>query len=123
MRQEAQSTPCPVQVYTFNPAFRAERGRTRHHLTEFWMVEAEVAFCQDLGQLLDLMEQLIRHVAMSARETCSADLALYAKAANLAVSPLENIDRVLAGGPFHRITFRNIILSQCNMLPSSKLYP
>jgi aspartyl/asparaginyl-tRNA synthetase len=104
--QVAQETHCPVQVYTFNPAFRAERGRTRRHLTEFWMVEAELAFCQDLDQLFRLMEQLIRHVARSVLDTSSADLALYAKAAGLSVSPLSNIESLLAGSPFHRITFR-----------------
>ena len=96
----------PVQVYTFNPAFRAERGRTRRHLTEFWMVEAELAFCQDLDQLFRLMEQLIRHVAGALLDTSSADLALYAKAAGLTCSPLNNIESLLAGSPFHRITFR-----------------
>jgi aspartyl/asparaginyl-tRNA synthetase len=93
-------------VYTFNPAFRAERGRTRRHLTEFWMVEAELAFCQDLDQLFRLMEQLIRHVARALLDTSSADLALYAKAAVLAGSPVNNIENLLAGSPFHRITFR-----------------
>jgi asparaginyl-tRNA synthetase len=93
-------------VYTFNPAFRAERGRTRRHLTEFWMVEAELAFCQDLDQLFRLMEQLIRHVARAVLDTSSADLELYAKSAGLAGSPLKNIESLLAGSPFHRITFR-----------------
>ena len=51
------------RVYTFNPAFRAERGRTRRHLAEFWMVEAEVAWVEDLDTIIRTMEGLLRHVA------------------------------------------------------------
>ena len=46
------------KVYCFGPTFRAERSKTRRHLTEFWMVEPEVAFC-DLDQLVDLIEDFI----------------------------------------------------------------
>ena len=49
------------QVYTFSPAFRAEMGRTRRHLCEFSMIEAEkIIFDQDLDQLLKLQESLIK---------------------------------------------------------------
>ena len=45
-----QHTSYP-RVYTFSPCFRAERGRTRRHLSEFWMVEAEMAFLEDIGEV------------------------------------------------------------------------
>jgi asparaginyl-tRNA synthetase len=40
------------RVYNFNPAFRAERQQSRRHLSEFWMIEAEVAFLDNLDDLL-----------------------------------------------------------------------
>jgi asparaginyl-tRNA synthetase len=49
------------KVYCFGPTFRAEKSKTRRHLTEFWMVEPEVAFC-DLDQLMEIQEQFITHI-------------------------------------------------------------
>ncbi len=49
------------KVYCFGPTFRAEKSKTRRHLTEFWMVEPEVAFC-DLDQLMEIEEQFITHI-------------------------------------------------------------
>jgi asparaginyl-tRNA synthetase len=46
------------RVYTFGPTFRSEKSKTRRHLTEFWMVEPEVAFF-DLAQDIDLAESLV----------------------------------------------------------------
>src|SRR4029450_10204870 len=46
------------RVYSFGPTFRAERSKTRRHLTEFWMVEPEVAFAQ-LGDVMELAENLV----------------------------------------------------------------
>jgi len=49
------------KVYCFGPTFRAEKSKTRRHLTEFWMVEPEIAFC-DLDQLMEIEEQFITHI-------------------------------------------------------------
>jgi asparaginyl-tRNA synthetase len=46
------------KVYSFGPTFRAEKSKTRRHLTEFWMVEPEIAFAT-LDDLMDLAEALI----------------------------------------------------------------
>ncbi len=46
------------KVYCFGPAFRAEKSKTRRHLTEFWMMEPEMAFA-DLDDVMDLSEQLL----------------------------------------------------------------
>lgn len=52
------------KVYTLGPTFRAEKSKTRRHLTEFWMLEPEMAYA-DLGDLLSLAEQLISHLVQS----------------------------------------------------------
>ncbi|MDY0018526.1 MAG: asparagine--tRNA ligase [Anaerolineae bacterium] len=49
------------KVYCFGPTFRAEKSKTRRHLTEFWMVEPEATFC-DLDQLMEIEEQFISHI-------------------------------------------------------------
>jgi asparaginyl-tRNA synthetase len=49
------------RVYAFGPTFRAEKSKTRRHLTEFWMVEPEAAFC-DLDQLMEIEEQYVSHI-------------------------------------------------------------
>ncbi|HET8541597.1 MAG TPA: asparagine--tRNA ligase [Anaeromyxobacter sp.] len=53
------------KVYCFGPTFRAEKSKTRRHLTEFWMVEPEVAY-MDLDGDMELMEQLVSHVVQTA---------------------------------------------------------
>ncbi len=52
------------KVYCFGPTFRAEKSKTRRHLTEFWMVEPEIAFC-DLDQLMDMEEQFVTHIVQT----------------------------------------------------------
>jgi asparaginyl-tRNA synthetase len=49
------------KVYCFGPTFRAEKSKTRRHLTEFWMVEPEMAFC-DLDCLMEVEEQFVSHI-------------------------------------------------------------
>ena len=60
-------------IYTFGPTFRAEKSKTRRHLTEFWMIEPEMAF-YNLDMDMDLMEDFIRTVVNEAVEKCSAEL-------------------------------------------------
>jgi asparaginyl-tRNA synthetase len=61
------------KVYCFGPTFRAEKSKTRRHLTEFWMVEPEVAFC-DLDQLMEIEEQFITHIVQTTLRKCGAEL-------------------------------------------------
>jgi asparaginyl-tRNA synthetase len=49
------------KVYCFGPTFRAEKSKTRRHLTEFWMVEPEIAFC-DMDGLMEIEEQFVTHI-------------------------------------------------------------
>jgi asparaginyl-tRNA synthetase len=61
------------RVYTFGPAFRAERSKTRKHLTEFWMVEPEMAFF-DLEDDMDLAEDLTVYIVQYVLKTCKTEL-------------------------------------------------
>jgi asparaginyl-tRNA synthetase len=61
------------KVYTLGPTFRAEKSKTRRHLTEFWMLEPEVAFA-DLEDILSLAEQLVSHLVLSVLNHRSEEL-------------------------------------------------
>lgn len=61
------------RVYCLGPTFRAEKSKTRRHLTEFWMLEPEVAFAH-LDDAMDLMESLVASVLASVLERCRPEL-------------------------------------------------
>jgi asparaginyl-tRNA synthetase len=68
-------TACPAfrKVYCFGPTFRAEKSKTRRHLTEFWMVEPEVAFA-DSDDNMTLQENFISYIVERALERCQEEL-------------------------------------------------
>jgi asparaginyl-tRNA synthetase len=61
------------KVYSFGPTFRAEKSKTRRHLTEFWMIEPEVAF-MDLDGVMNLAEAFLTHIVSRVIESHRADL-------------------------------------------------
>ncbi|HLI04924.1 MAG TPA: asparagine--tRNA ligase [Terracidiphilus sp.] len=61
------------KVYSFGPTFRAEKSKTRRHLTEFWMLEPEVAFLE-LDGLMELAENCIAHIVQSVLKNRAAEL-------------------------------------------------
>lgn len=83
------------KVYCFGPTFRAEKSKTRRHLTEFWMVEPEIAFC-DLEQLMEVEEQFVSYVVQRTLEERCDELELLERD----LAPLERIEP-----PFHRISY------------------
>jgi asparaginyl-tRNA synthetase len=92
-------------VYTFGPTFRAENSNTRRHAAEFWMIEPEMAFC-DNADNMDLGEELVKYLTAYAMEECGDDLELFAKWVdkNL-MSTLENI----AQSDFIRLPYREAV--------------
>jgi asparaginyl-tRNA synthetase len=63
-------------VYTFGPTFRAEESRTYRHLSEFWMIEPEIAFA-DLHQDINLAEDYLKYCVEFALENCASDLEFF----------------------------------------------
>lgn len=84
------------KVYWIGPAFRAERSKTRKHLTEFWMAEAEIAFC-DHDQNLKLQEELVKYVIQRCLQRRAREL----KELERQTAPLEKAIQE----PFARITY------------------
>ena len=87
------------KVYSFGPTFRAEKSKTRRHLTEFWMVEPEVAYAE-LDDLMDLGEGLITFVVKRCLERRRTDLQTIGRD----VSKLEKIEP-----PFPRISYDDAV--------------
>src|SRR6266852_3039309 len=83
------------KVYSFGPTFRAEKSKTRRHLTEFWMVEPEVAYAE-LDDLMDLAEGLINFLVKRCLEKRRGDLQTIGRD----VTKLEKIE-----APFPRIAY------------------
>lgn len=87
------------KVYCFGPTFRAEKSKTRRHLTEFWMVEPEASF-MELFDIIDLAEEMIVYIVERILEKRRKELEILERDINL----LSNIKR-----PFPRITYDEAI--------------
>jgi asparaginyl-tRNA synthetase len=83
------------KVYCFGPTFRAEKSKTRRHLTEFWMVEPEIAFC-DLDGLMEVEEQFVSHIVRRVLRERGPEL----KSLGRDLEKLKNIE-----APFPRISY------------------
>jgi asparaginyl-tRNA synthetase len=82
------------RVYDFGPVFRAEKSKTRKHLTEFWMMDAEAAFVEH-EENLQIQEGLIRYVIRTALERCQEELTILER----------DVERLRqADAPFGRMT-------------------
>jgi asparaginyl-tRNA synthetase len=87
------------KVYSFGPTFRAEKSKTRRHLTEFWMVEPEVAFC-DLDGLMELAEQFLSFIV---------DRVLTRRAADLKVIQRDTAKLEAIKAPFPRVSYDDAV--------------
>jgi len=87
------------KVYSFGPTFRAEKSKTRRHLTEFWMVEPEAAYAT-LDDVMELAEGLITFIVKRCLERRRIDLQTIGRD----ISKLEKIE-----APFPRITYDDAV--------------
>jgi asparaginyl-tRNA synthetase len=83
------------KIYTFGPTFRAEKSKTRRHLSEFWMIEPEIAFC-DIFENMDLIEKFLQYVVNQILEKCQKELELLGR-------DTQNLKNALQ--PFKRLTY------------------
>lgn len=99
------------RVYTFGPAFRAERSKTRKHLTEFWMVEPEMAYF-DLNDDMDLAEDLVEYIVQYVLKTNAKELQILERDTR----KLEIIKR-----PFYRMSYSEAVdWLDANKIPLKK---
>ncbi len=87
------------KVYCFGPTFRAEKSKTRRHLTEFWMIEPEVAYA-DMDDNMQLQEDYVCHLVQHVLENCKKQLAILER-------DLERLELIVP--PFPRITYDEAI--------------
>jgi len=87
------------KVYSFGPTFRAEKSKTRRHLTEFWMVEPEVAYAQ-LDEVMELAEGLISFIVKRCLDRRRVDLQTIGRD----ISKLEKIEP-----PFPRVSYDDAV--------------
>ncbi len=87
------------KIYTFGPTFRAEKSSTRRHLTEFWMIEPEMAF-YDLDMNMELAEDFVSHIVQDVLENCQTEL----EALDRDTSVLERVKP-----PFPRISYDDAV--------------
>jgi asparaginyl-tRNA synthetase len=87
------------RVYCFGPVFRAEKSKTRRHLTEFWMVEPEMAY-YDLNDDMDLAENLLEHIVKQVLKNKRRELETLERD----IRALEKIEK-----PFPRITYTEAV--------------
>jgi len=83
------------KVYTFGPTFRAEKSKTRRHLTEFWMIEPEIAFA-DLHDDMDLAEEFLEHIVQTVLKDKEEELKILERD----TTKLQNVKR-----PFPRVHY------------------
>jgi asparaginyl-tRNA synthetase len=87
------------KIYCFGPTFRAEKSKTRRHLTEFWMVEPEVAF-NDSEANMRLQEEFVSYIVAWALDKAKEHL----KELERDTTPLERVT-----SPFHRISYTDAV--------------
>jgi asparaginyl-tRNA synthetase len=87
------------KIYTFGPTFRAEKSKTRRHLTEFWMIEPEVAW-NDSADNMRLQEDFVSFLVQRVLERCGEALKILERD----TSKLENVK-----APFHRLDYTDAI--------------
>ncbi|MCB0739375.1 MAG: asparagine--tRNA ligase, partial [Bacteroidetes bacterium] len=87
------------KIYTFGPTFRAEKSKTRRHLSEFWMIEPEMAF-YNLEMTMDVIEKFIQYVVNRVLENCKTELEVLERD----TTTLQNVAK-----PFVRLSYNDAV--------------
>lgn len=117
------------QVYTFGPTFRAENSNTSRHLSEFWMIEPEIAFA-DLKENMDLAEEFLKYCIQYCIDNNADDLSFLDKRAaeeekklkkekRSSMRLLERLELVIEND-FERLTYRQAIGILIESVPNKK---
>ena len=93
------------RVYTFGPTFRAENSNTSRHLSEFWMIEPEIAFA-DLQDDADLAESYLKFIFQAVLDECADDMAFFAK--HVQKDCVERLERFVTSS-FERMTYTEAV--------------
>jgi len=88
-------------VYCFGPTFRAEKSKTRRHLTEFWMIEAEMAFCSS-SESMDLQEEMVKYLIRHVLEHCGNDFRELKRDTSL-------LEGIAGSEPFVRVSYSEAV--------------
>merc|ERR1712216_237175 len=94
-------------VYTFGPTFRAEDSHTTRHLSEFWMIEPEIAFA-DLTDDINLAEDYLKYCVEFALDNCADDLEFFENPPHGEKGLRDRLRNVIAE-PFKRLTYTEAI--------------
>jgi asparaginyl-tRNA synthetase len=85
-------------VWTLSPTFRAEQSDTPRHLSEFYMLEAEMSFTDDMNAVMDLVEDMLRHVTTGlVGSRAVADLSVRTAEGHSDLTPVEQVEKRWAG--------------------------
>jgi asparaginyl-tRNA synthetase len=102
----AEMMACALgKVYTFGPTFRVEGTDSPRHLSEFWMLEPEMAFC-DLNDCMDTTEQLLKFSIQRILDQCKEEIDFFAKRVDELLS--HRINNTLET-KFERITYKEAL--------------
>jgi asparaginyl-tRNA synthetase len=115
-------------IYTFGPTFRAENSNTTRHLSEFWMIEPEMAF-YDLDENADLAEEFLKYLITYALKNCRDDIEFLSKRqqeeekskpeSERSMELIEKLEFILAN-EFQRLTYTEAIDILHNSKPNKK---
>ncbi len=111
---EAETYACALgKVYTFGPTFRAENSNTSRHLSEFWMIEPEMAFFE-LPDNMALAEALLKRIFRDVLEKCDEDMQFFNDRIDESKSLIERLKKVVESD-FVRLSYTDAIevLSNC----------
>jgi asparaginyl-tRNA synthetase len=103
---EAEALACSLgDVYTFGPTFRAENSNTARHLSEFWMVEPEMAFC-DLEGDMEIAEAFLKHLIEAVLNRCKEEMEFFDL--RIERGTVDNLRHTLET-PFERLSYTEAV--------------